>query len=173
MQTLEALESGVRTHLRSFPATFCRTCGSIMLTEDGRKVIDFLCGAETLNSGHNNSRFKAAITDYLASNAVVHGLNIATPAKLEFMEIFNSVILQRQNLQYRSQFTGPTGANAIEAATKLSRKVSGRQNIIFSPTAIMACAWERSPSEVVAIVAKPAVSPCQAQLTRPTICKNC
>ncbi|SDD37802.1 diaminobutyrate aminotransferase apoenzyme [Bradyrhizobium brasilense] len=130
MQALEALESGVRMYSRSFPAVFCRACGSIMLTEDGRKVIDFFCGAGTLNYGHNNRRFKATITDYLTSDAVVHGLDMATPAKLEFMENFNSVILQRRNLQYRFQFTGPTGANAIEAAIKLSRKVTGRQNII-------------------------------------------
>ncbi|WP_439366161.1 diaminobutyrate--2-oxoglutarate transaminase [Bradyrhizobium sp. DASA03005] len=101
-----------------------------MLTEDGRKVVDFLCGAGTLNYGHNNHRLKAAITDYLASDAVIHGLDMATPAKLEFIETFNSVILRRRDLQYRFQFTGPTGANAIEAAIKLSRKVTGRQNII-------------------------------------------
>ncbi|WFU68262.1 diaminobutyrate--2-oxoglutarate transaminase [Bradyrhizobium brasilense] len=130
MQALESLESGVRMYSRSLPAVFCRACGSIMLTEDGRKIIDFLCGAGTLNYGHNNRRFKASITDYLASDAVIHGLDMATPAKLEFMDTFYSVILRRRNLQYRFQFTGPTGANAIEAAIKLSRKVTGRQNII-------------------------------------------
>lgn len=130
METLEALESRVRTYSRSFPAVFCRARGSIMLTEDGRKVVDFLCGAGTLNYGHNNHRLKAAITDYLASDAVIHGLDMATPAKLEFIETFNSVILRKRALQYRFQFTGPTGANAIEAAIKLSRKVTGRQNII-------------------------------------------
>nr|WP_271672913.1 diaminobutyrate--2-oxoglutarate transaminase [Bradyrhizobium sp. CCBAU 51627] len=130
METLEALESRVRAYSRSFPAIFSRACGSIMLTEDGRKVVDFLCGAGTLNYGHNNHRLKAAVVDYLASDAVIHGLDMATPAKLEFMETFNSLILRRRDLQYRFQFTGPTGANAIEAAIKLSRKVTGRQNII-------------------------------------------
>jgi diaminobutyrate-2-oxoglutarate transaminase len=101
-----------------------------MLTDDGRTVIDFLSGAGTLNYGHNNHRIKTAITDYLASDAVVHGLDMATPAKLEFLRTFSSVILRERNLQYRFQFTGPTGANAIEAALKLSRKITGRQNII-------------------------------------------
>ena len=31
---------------------------------------------------------------------------------------------------YRMQFTGPTGTNAVEAAMKLARKVTGRNNII-------------------------------------------
>lgn len=130
MQAFEALESNVRSYSRSFPAIFSRARGSIMLTENGRKVIDFLSGAGALNYGHNNHRIKAALADYLASDAVVHGLDMATPAKLEFIETFNSVILQERDLQYRFQFTGPTGANAIEAAIKLSRKVTGRQSII-------------------------------------------
>lgn len=130
LQTLEALESNVRSYSRSFPAIFSRARGSIMLTDDGRTVIDFLSGAGTLNYGHNNHRIKTAITDYLASDAVVHGLDMATPAKLEFLRTFSSVILRERNLQYRFQFTGPTGANAIEAALKLSRKITGRQNII-------------------------------------------
>lgn len=130
MQAFEALESSVRFYSRSLPAIFSRARGSIMLTDDGRKVIDFLCGAGALNYGHNNHQIKAAITEYLASDAVVHGLDMATPAKREFMETFNSVILRERGLQYRFQFTGPTGANAVEAALKLSRKITGRQNII-------------------------------------------
>ncbi|MCA6119956.1 diaminobutyrate--2-oxoglutarate transaminase [Bradyrhizobium sp. WSM 1738] len=130
MQAFEALESNVRSYSRLFPAIFSRARGSIMLTESGRKVIDFLSGAGALNYGHNNHQIKAAIAEYLASDAVVHGLDMATPAKLEFMETFSSVILRKRGLQYRFQFTGPTGADAIEAALKLSRKVTGRKNII-------------------------------------------
>lgn len=130
LHAFEALESNVRSYSRSFPAIFSRARGSIMLTDDGRKTIDFLSGAGALNYGHNNRRIKAAIAEYLASDAVVHGLDMATPARLEFMETFSSVILRERNLQYRFQFTGPTGANAVEAALKLSRKITGRQNII-------------------------------------------
>ena len=130
MQALDALESNVRSYSRSFPAMFSRARGSIMLTEDGRNVVDFLSGAGALNYGHNNHRIKEAIVGYLASDAVVHGLDMATPAKLDFMEIFNTVILAKRNLEYCFQFTGPTGANAVEAAIKLARKVTGRQNIV-------------------------------------------
>lgn len=130
MQAVGALESAVRSYSRSFPVIFSRARGSMMLTEGGRKVIDFLSGAGTLNYGHNNHNIRAALTEYLASDAVVHGLDMATPAKLEFMETFNSVILRERDLRYRFQFTGPTGANAVEAALKLSRKVTGRENII-------------------------------------------
>ncbi|MBK3662828.1 diaminobutyrate--2-oxoglutarate transaminase [Bradyrhizobium diazoefficiens] len=130
MKRFEALESNVRSYSRSFPAIFSRARGSIMLTEDGREVIDFLSGAGALNYGHNNSAIREAVAQYLASDAVVHGLDMVTPAKLEFMDTFSSTILRERNLDYRFQFTGPTGANAIEAALKLARKVTGRHNII-------------------------------------------
>lgn len=130
MQAFESLESNVRSYPRSFPAIFSRARGSIMVTEGGRKLIDFLSGAGALNYGHNNLEIKAAITEYLASDAIVHGLDLATPAKLEFMETFNSVILRERGQRYRFQFTGPTGANANEAALKLARKITGRQNVI-------------------------------------------
>ncbi|MGL3210649.1 diaminobutyrate--2-oxoglutarate transaminase [Bradyrhizobium sp. BR 1433] len=131
MRTFEALESNVRLYSRSLPDVFSRARGSIMLTDSGREVIDFLSGAGALNYGHNNHEIKAAITEYLASDAIIHGLDMATPAKREFMETFDSVILRERGLQnYRFQFTGPTGANAVEAALKLSRKITGRQNVI-------------------------------------------
>ncbi|MCK1686004.1 aminotransferase class III-fold pyridoxal phosphate-dependent enzyme [Bradyrhizobium sp. 145] len=130
MKTVEMLESNVRSYSRSFPAVFSRARGSIMFAEDGRKVIDFLSGAGALNYGHNNQEIKAAISEYLDSDGVVHGLDMATPAKVEFMETFSSVILRERNLSYRFQFTGPTGANAVEAALKLSRKITGRHNVI-------------------------------------------
>lgn len=131
LQAFETLESNVRLYSRSLPDVFSRARGSVMTTDGGRKVIDFFCGAGALNYGHNNHEIKAAITKYLASDAVVHGLDMATPAKREFMETFNAVILQERGLEnYRFQFTGPTGANAVEAALKLSRKITGRQNVI-------------------------------------------
>lgn len=130
MQPFKALEADVCSYSYSFPAIFSVARGSIMLTDEGRKVIDFLSGAGALNYGHNNHRIKDAIVEYLGSDAVVHGLDMATPAKLKFMETFSTAILRERDLQYRFQFPGPTGANAVEAALKLACKVTGRQNII-------------------------------------------
>lgn len=133
MQAFEVLKSTARSYSRSFPAIFSRARGSVMLTEYGRKAIDLLFGAGALNYGHNNHQIKADITEYFASDAIVHRLDMATPAKLGFMETFSSLILRERNLRYRFQFSGPAGANAIEAALKLSRKLTGRQgNISFT-----------------------------------------
>lgn len=130
LRAVEELESKVRSYSRSFPAIFSRARGSIMLTENGRQMVDFFSGAGALNYGHNNHAIKVAVTEYLSSDAMIHGLDMATPAKIEFMETFNSFVLESRGMRYRYQFTGPTGANAIEGALKLARKVTGRQNII-------------------------------------------
>ncbi|SFN99119.1 diaminobutyrate aminotransferase apoenzyme [Bradyrhizobium sp. Rc3b] len=130
MERFQALESNVHAYSRSFPAMFSRARGSIMLTDDGRKVIDFLSGGGVLNYGHNNHRIRDAIAEHLSSDAVAHGFDMATPEKLKFMDNFSSSILQDRSLQYRFHFTGPTGANAIEAALELARKATERRTIV-------------------------------------------
>jgi diaminobutyrate-2-oxoglutarate transaminase len=46
------------------------------------------------------------------------------------MRTFEERILKPRQLQYKMQFTGPTGTNAVEAAIKLARNVTKRQTII-------------------------------------------
>jgi diaminobutyrate-2-oxoglutarate transaminase len=55
---------------------------------------------------------------------------MATSAKGHFLKTFEDVVLKPRNMTYLMQFTGPTGANAVEAALKLARKIKKRSNII-------------------------------------------
>ena len=123
-------ESEVRSYCRSFPKVFNKAKGTFLFDIDGRRYIDFFCGAGALNYGHNDDSIKRAILDYLANDGIVHSLDIATSAKERFLERFEAVILTPRNLDYKVQFVGPTGTNAIEAALKLARKVKRRANII-------------------------------------------
>jgi diaminobutyrate-2-oxoglutarate transaminase len=83
-----------------------------------------------LNYGHNNPALKGAVLEYLNSDGIVHGLDMATSAKARFLETFGSVILAPRGMEYKIQFTGPTGTNAVEAALKLARKIKKRSKII-------------------------------------------
>lgn len=123
-------ESVVRSYCRSFPTVFERASGPFLYDEAGNEYLDFFCGAGTLNYGHNNPRIKQAVIDYLQRDGVVHALDMWTVAKRAFLETLESVILKPRNLDYKVQFTGPTGANAVEAALKLARKVKGRRNVV-------------------------------------------
>ncbi len=126
----EALESEVRGYCRSWPVTFDTAVGSRMTDADGRSYLDFFAGAGALNYGHNNPALKQPLLDYLARDGVVHSLDMHTQAKAEFLEAFSELILRPRGLDYKVMFPGPTGTNAVEAALKLARKVSGRPQMI-------------------------------------------
>lgn len=130
MRIFENLESEVRSYIRSFPTIFKTAKGAILTDEQGVDYIDFFAGAGTLNYGHNNEHIQSALINYLQNDGIVHGLDMATTAKKEFIQTFNELILKPRNLEYKLQFTGPTGTNAVETALKLARLVKGRSNVV-------------------------------------------
>ena len=125
----ETYESEVRSYSRNMPATFIRAKGSYMYDSDGKEYIDFFNGAGALNYGHNNDYIKGKILEYLANDGIIHGLDMQTGAKAEFITTLEERLLKPRGLDYKVQFTGPTGTNAIEAALKLARKVKKRTDV--------------------------------------------
>ncbi|MGH3851023.1 MAG: aspartate aminotransferase family protein, partial [Pseudonocardiaceae bacterium] len=130
MSIFDTLESQVRSYCRSWPAIFDRATGSWMYDEEGKPYLDFFAGAGALNYGHNHPELKQALVEYIQRDGVTHGLDMTTVAKREFLERFQQVVLEPRGLNYKVQFPGPTGANSVESALKLVRKVTGRESII-------------------------------------------
>jgi diaminobutyrate-2-oxoglutarate transaminase len=128
-RAFEEHESSVRSYCRAFPALFASAKGSMLRTRSGREYIDFFAGAGTLNLGHNPDFIKQRLIDYLAADGLTHGLDFFTEAKASFIESFVQHVLVPRGLDYKLQFTGPTGANAVEAALKIARKVTGRSGV--------------------------------------------
>ncbi len=130
MTIFNEMESAVQSYARSFPAVFNRARGSYLYDADGKAYLDFLAGAGSLNYGHNNPLLKQALLEYIERDGITHGLDMHTDAKAHFLEVFRDKVLTPRKMDYRLQFTGPTGTNAVEAALKIARKVTGRSNII-------------------------------------------
>ncbi len=130
MHVFERLESEVRGYCRSFPAVFDRAAGCRLFDEHGRAYVDFFSGAGALNYGHNHPHLKRRLLEYLARDGITHALDMASVAKQDFLERFEEVILRPRGLDYKIQFPGPTGTNAVESALKLARKVTGREGIV-------------------------------------------
>ena len=130
MSIFTRLESEVRSYCRLFPTVFTKAIGDRLIDENGRTYIDFLAGAGALNYGHNHPKFKARLLEYIESDAIAHSLDMFTAAKQNFLERFEATILLPRELNYKVQFTGPTGTNAAEAALKLARKATGRKTIV-------------------------------------------
>ena len=124
------LESEVRSYCRSFPTVFTWAKGSKLEDINGNEYIDFFSGAGALNYGHNHPKMKNKLVEYIASDNIVHGLDMATQAKKDFLLKFREVILTPRKMNYKIMFPGPTGTNAVESALKLARKVTGRDTII-------------------------------------------
>lgn len=125
----ESYESEVRSYCRHFPTVFTKAKCANFFDEDGRKYIDFFCGAGAVNYGHNNPEIKQKLIEYLESDGLMHALDMYTVPKREFIETFEEKVLKPRGLNYKIQFPGPTGTNANEAALKLARKVTGRKNV--------------------------------------------
>ncbi|SED91883.1 diaminobutyrate aminotransferase apoenzyme [Amycolatopsis lurida] len=130
MSIFEELESEVRSYSRGWPVVFDRAQGSYLYDEDGKAYLDFFAGAGALNYGHNNPALKRALIDYIARDGVTHALDMFTVAKRDFLQTFQEKILKPRDLDYKVVFPGPGGANAVEAALKLARKVTGKESVI-------------------------------------------
>lgn len=130
LSVIERHESSVRSYVRAFPTVFARAAGPRMYDRAGRAYIDFFAGAGALNYGHNPQPMQQALVDYIAEQGIGHALDMATEAKIAFIEAFQRIVLAPRGLDYRLMFTGPTGTNAVEAALKLARKTTGRSSVV-------------------------------------------
>lgn len=130
LATFDQLESRVRLYVHSFPTVFSKARDAQVWDERNRSYIDFFSGAGALNYGHNNALLREKLVEYILDDGVVHSLDMATSAKEHFIRTMHDVILKPRGMNYVMQFTGPTGANAVEAALKIARKVKGRSNIV-------------------------------------------
>ncbi len=129
-EIIEDNESVVRSYSRSFPVVFTHSTGSLIFDKNDNEYIDFFSGAGGLNYGHNSPTIKQSMVDYINKDGIIHGLDMATEAKIDFISTFQKHILKPRNLDYKIQFTSPAGASAVEAALKLARLVKKKPNII-------------------------------------------
>ena len=129
-QTFEKHESNVRSYCRKFPVTFNRAKDSFLYDNQDNRYIDLLCGAGALNFGHNNKLISDAVIKYMQQDGILMSLDLHTKAKEDFITAFNQIILEPRSLNYKMQFTSPSGTSVVESAVKLARKVTGRQNVI-------------------------------------------
>lgn len=123
-------ESEARSYCRGFDTVFTSAQGSEMTDAGGRSYIDFLAGCSSLNYGHNDPDMKAALIEHISDDGLAHGLDLHTDTKADFLAAFERHILEPRGMDHKVMFTGPTGANAVEAAIKTARKVTGRNNVV-------------------------------------------
>lgn len=129
-EIFDTRESDIRGYCRVYPTVFTRASNARQWDEVGKSYIDFFAGAGVLNFGHNNERMKEAIIDFMQKDGIPHSLDMFTTPKRAFMEAFLETVLKPRNMPHKMQFMGPTGTNAVEAALKMARRVTGRPHVV-------------------------------------------
>ena len=124
----EELESQNRSYPRDIPIAFGKAKGSIIEDVDGNRYIDFISGCGVFNLGHNNSYLVEGLKKF--EGLITQAVDFPTAVKIAFMERLSEMLPLSLRGQSKINFCGPTGADAVEAALKLSRIAKGRQGII-------------------------------------------
>lgn len=123
-------ESNARSYPRRFPIAIRTASGCILTDIDGKTYIDCLAGAGTLALGHNHPEVLDTLRDVLNSGLPLHTLDLTTPVKDTFVSNLLDTLPSGLHDQAKIQFCSPSGSDAIEAAIKLAKTVTGRSDII-------------------------------------------
>ncbi|UIA94715.1 diaminobutyrate--2-oxoglutarate transaminase [Erwinia tracheiphila] len=122
-------ESNVRSYPRKLPLAIAKAQGAWITDVENNQYLDCLAGAGTLALGHNHPDVLESIQSVITSGLPLHTLDLTTPLKDRFSEYLLS-LLPGEGKAYCLQFTGPSGADAVEAALKLAKKYTGRSGVI-------------------------------------------
>jgi diaminobutyrate-2-oxoglutarate transaminase len=125
----EQRESSARSYPRRLPVALVEGRGTQVRDADGRLYLDCLTGAGALAVGHHHPYVDQAIERALRSGVPTTTLDFATPWRDAFVESLFA-ILPPGLRDGRIHFCGPTGADAVEAALKLTKVASGRAGTV-------------------------------------------
>jgi diaminobutyrate-2-oxoglutarate transaminase len=123
-------ESSARTYARAFPIVPVQASGMTITGADGRTYLDCLSGAGSLALGHNHPVVVEAIRKVLDDGAPLATLDLATPVKDAFVDTLFELLPPKLASNGRIHFCGPTGADAVEAALKLTQTSTGRRGVL-------------------------------------------
>ena len=126
----DSTESNARSYPRKFPVSLKKAEGSWVEDVEGNRYLDALCGAGTLALGHNHPEINKSLISLINSGIPLHTLDITTPIKDEFVEKLILTLPVELQKNVKLQFCSPSGTDAVDAAIKLCKTATGRQNII-------------------------------------------
>ncbi|MCE0558449.1 diaminobutyrate--2-oxoglutarate transaminase family protein [Motilimonas sp. E26] len=125
----EHYESEVRSYPRRFPIAIQHAKGVLVQDTKGQTFLDCLAGAGALPLGYNHPEINQEIINKLNSGVPYQTLDITTPTKDAFIKEVMDFLPAKFANESCIQFCGPSGADAVEAAIKLAKLYTGKNNI--------------------------------------------
>ncbi|API87591.1 diaminobutyrate--2-oxoglutarate transaminase family protein [Francisella uliginis] len=123
-------ESNARSYPRKNPLVIKKAHGVYLTDIQGKQYIDCLAGAGSIALGHNHPEIKEAILSTLDKETPIHTLDLLTEEKHSFMDQLLNSLPSSYYGKTKIQFCSPSGSDAVEAAIKLCKTATGRENII-------------------------------------------
>jgi len=120
-------ETEAVVYSKYFPIGVARAQNASIEDVDGNRFLDWISGVSVLNLGHRNPRLVAALQDQI--DRIWHSPELPTPARIDFLEQFHSVLPEGMRGKARVLFT-VTGADAVETAVNLADYVKGRRGTV-------------------------------------------
>jgi 4-aminobutyrate aminotransferase len=109
-----------------YPALIARAAGARLWDTEGKEYIDFCSGSAVTNAGHGNSEITQAVARQMGTGAYHVGALLASTSRAEVVARLMDVV---PNGLSRVHLTA-TGGEAVEAALKIARFHTKRQNVI-------------------------------------------
>jgi 4-aminobutyrate aminotransferase len=105
----------------------CKGQGSYVTFEDGKRMLDFTCGIAVTGLGHCHPKVSEAAAKQCME--LVHAqCSIAFHGP--YLRLIERLIPIMPHSSLNSFFFWNSGSEAVEAAIKMSRSITGKQNII-------------------------------------------
>ncbi|WP_082113155.1 diaminobutyrate--2-oxoglutarate transaminase [Kordia jejudonensis] len=122
-------ESNARSYPRRIPIAIKEAQDIYVTDVEGNQYIDCLSGAGSLALGHNHPCIHEAIQKCIDTKLPLLTLDITTPIKDKFVETLFGILPKGFRENAKVQFCSPCGADAIEAAIKLTKIATGRSSV--------------------------------------------
>ena len=119
----EEYETSAINYPKYFKIAIDKAQGSTIVDVDGNVYIDIFTGIAVVGLGHNNPYIRQKVEEQL--NKIWHTLEIPTEIRVNFSKKLLSTLGFKAKLLFTT-----TGADAVEAAVKIARWVTGKKTII-------------------------------------------
>ncbi|WP_245806454.1 diaminobutyrate--2-oxoglutarate transaminase family protein [Francisella halioticida] len=123
-------ESNARSYPRKNPLVIKKARGIYLTDIQGKDYIDCLAGAGSIALGHNHPEITKAILTTVDRETPIHTLDLLTEEKHSFMDQLLNSLPPSYHDKTKIQFCSPSGSDAVEAAIKLCKITTSKENII-------------------------------------------
>lgn len=129
----KSLESNIRVYNNFYNNTFTKGCGVYLYDTNDKKYLDCLSMIGVNALGYNHNVYYNALQTYMNDNAINQIIDMDSEIRTKFLSKFKEFVSVSDPYfanNMRVIFTGPSGSDAIDCATKVAKSHTGKSNVL-------------------------------------------